>query len=208
MARGIVLRTPPWESEGVERPAGTRYFQPGEEPAAEHFNHYFWANERDHQEIASYVDEHAVARFIRPDEFALIGDPPAQITVIGNTYIPALVFQNRAVVKAKTYVRCWVPVDKELNVRLYWTCPINTTGTAVWEIRYGQFVEGQSIDVTTSTYQRIVGTGGAAWTLVKTEFIMQGIVDYRPILIELVRNGLHPSDTIQAPLYVLFMEVV
>ena len=206
--RILTLKTPAWESQGVERPAGTRYFQPGEEPAAEHFNHYFWANAEDHRALAEYVDQHAVARFIRPDEFALIGDPPASIQVIGDSYIPALAFPNGAIVKAKTYIRSWQPVGEVHYVYLYWCAPIATTGTAVWEIRYGQFLEGQPINISTTTYQRIVGTGGAAWALVKTSFVMEGLAQGRPVLLELVRNGLHPSDTIPATVYTLFLEVV
>ncbi|MEM3554199.1 MAG: hypothetical protein QXU79_00040 [Candidatus Micrarchaeaceae archaeon] len=205
--RVMEIKTVPWESQGVARPPGTRYFQPGEEPPAEHFNHHFWSNYADIEALARYIDDHALARFIRPDEFALIGDPPASMVVIGESYIPALAFPNGAISKAKTYIRNVVPTGENVNVTLWWTCPISTTGTAVWEIRYGQFMEGQPINITTTTYQRIVGTGGAAWNLVATSFVMEGLVQGRPMLIELVRNGLHPSDTIAAPLYALFVEV-
>lgn len=196
-----------WESEGVERPQGQRYWQPGEEPPAEHFNWWFWSTFKDIEDLAKWLDEHGVARFLRPDEFTLAGDPAAYMGLVGTTPLPSLVFPAGVVSSAMTMVRGLVPTDQEHYADVYWTCDVATENTTVLEVRYGELVEGSPVNVSLTTSQHIVGTGGAAYTLVKTTFVLQGITQGRPVVLWVVRNGLHPSDTIQSNVHVLFVEV-
>lgn len=207
--RVVTLETVEWEDPGVARPEGQRYWQPTEEPPAEHFNQHFYGVYNDLLALARYIEDHGGTKFLLPDAFTLIGDPPAGMAVIGTGSVPALSFADGVISRAKAMIRGFIPTGAGdgTYLDLYWTCPIATNATTVWEVRYGQFVEGQPVNVGLTTSQRVVGTGGSANVLVKTTFLMEGLVQGRPTILEVVRNGLHPSDAIEATLYVLFAEV-